>query len=954
MGGITSGVGLFSGIDSRSIIDQLLAIEARPRNQASARVVQLQLQQAAFLDINSRMLALKSASGTFRTNNLFKSKAVTSSNAEILSATAERTAAPGTYQFVVDRLVSTQQLLSRGFSDTTNSSVGATAFTFETAQARLDRDVALSDLNDGQGIERGRITITDSAGTAATVDLSRATTVGDVLEAINQNGTARVQASVSGGRLVLKDIAGGGGQLRVGDLNSSTTAASLGIAGTATGTLTGQSVYRLGNNTTLSSLGDGRGVAIRNVAGTGASNFSISVGGTAVQVNIGDVYEDRPNAAGTLVLTKVRGAASTVGQVLERMNAALDAAGFADVDAAVDGENGRLTITDTQGSRQIVVTEGNDSTARDLGLAGGASSASFVGKRVLAGLNTTLVGGLNGGRGVQGDGNIDFTLRDGSTFAATVDPNQSLNEVMRSIESQSGGRIKLELDRRGTGLTLTDLTGGSGNLIIEGTGGADTAASLGLSTGATGVAAATFSSGNLQRQYVSRATLLSSLNNGKGIGTGEILIRDAQGNTSAKITIGSEIKTVGDLIQHLNTRGVAIEARINAKGDGIEIVEAAGPTGANKIKITDSVGTVAKALGIAGEATGTGTANKLDGSAERTVNFLATDTLQQVIDKINQAGVGVSASAIRDGGGATPFRVNLTSSSTGTNGRFLVDTGSLDMGWRSLDAGNDARLFFGSADPARGVAVTSSTNQLDGIIPGLRIDAKSVSSTPVSLTVKSDNEAVISAVKVFVETFNIAIGRVDFQSKYDAASERGGPLLGDSTALELRSGLFRLVQSPMQGATGQYNRLTQIGIKVVGGGKIELDESKLRDALQTDFQSVESLFTARDVAEDTTTTLTPGVTIRNPNAGTTFTRLGIMGQFEQLAERYTTTVNGVLTNRNRGLDSQIKLQRDRVVSFTDRLTQRRGIMERQFQAMESAIQKLQTQSSSLGNISRVG
>jgi len=216
MGGITSGVGLFSGIDSRSIIDQLLAIEARPRNQASARVVQLQLQQAAFLDINSRMLALKSASGTFRNNNLFKSKAVTSSNAEILSATAERTAAPGTYQFVVDRLVSTQQLLSRGFSDTTNSSLGATAFTFETAQARLDRDVALSDLNDGQGIERGRITITDSAGTAATVDLSRATTVGDVLEAINQNGTARVQASVSGGRLVLKDIAGGGGQLRVG------------------------------------------------------------------------------------------------------------------------------------------------------------------------------------------------------------------------------------------------------------------------------------------------------------------------------------------------------------------------------------------------------------------------------------------------------------------------------------------------------------------------------------------------------------------------------------------------------------------------------------------------------------------------------------------------------------------------------------------------------------------
>ncbi len=954
MSGITSGVGLFSGIDSRSIIDQLLAIEARPRDQASGRIVQLQLQQAAFLDINSRILALKSSAGTFRTNNLFKSKAVSTSNAEVLTATAERSAAPGTYQFIVDRLVSTQQLLSRGFSDTSSSSLGATSFTFETAQARLDRDVSLSDLNDGQGIERGRITLTDSAGTAATIDLSRATTVGDVLEAINQNGTARVQASVSGGRLVLRDTAGGNGQIRVSDSSGSTTAASLGIAGTATGTLTGSSVYRLSANTTVSSVGDGRGVSIRSVAGVGAFNFSINVGGTAVQVNVGDVYENRDDGTGTMVLTKVRGAASTMGQVLERMNAALDAAGFTDVDAAIDGENGRITITDTQGTRQITVVEGNDTTARDLGLTGGVSSSTFAGRRILAGLNSTLASGLNGGQGVQGDGNIEFTLRDGSTFSATVDSNLSLNELMRSIESQSGGRVRLELDRRGTGLSLTDLTTGSGNLIIEGTAGADTAASLGISTGPAGVASATVSSGNLQRQYVSRATLLSSLNNGRGIGTGEIRIRDAQGTTSARINIGSELKTVGDLIQHLNTRGVPIEARINTRGDGIEIVETGTTPGPGKLRIEDASGTVAKALGIAGEAPGTGVQNKLDGSAERTVSFLATDTLQQVVDKINQAGVGVSASVIRDGGGATPFRINLTASASGTNGRFLIDTGSLDLGWRSLDAGNDARLFFGSSDAARGVAVTSSTNQLDGIVPGLRIDAKSVSATPVSLTVQSDNDAVISAVKVFVETFNTAVGRIDFQSKYDAATERGGPLLGDSTALELRSAMFRLVQAPMQGATGQFSRLTQVGIKVVSGGKIELDETKLRDALQNDFASVESLFTARDVAADTTTTLAPGVTIRNPNAGTTFTRLGILGQFEQLADRYTTSVGGVLTNRNRGIDDQLKLQRDRVTAFTDRLNQRRGILERQFQAMESAIQKLQTQSSSLGSISRAG
>jgi flagellar hook-associated protein 2 len=79
-----------------------------------------------------------------------------------------------------------------------------------------------------------------------------------------------------------------------------------------------------------------------------------------------------------------------------------------------------------------------------------------------------------------------------------------------------------------------------------------------------------------------------------------------------------------------------------------------------------------------------------------------------------------------------------------------------------------------------------------------------------------------------------------------------------------------------------------------------------------------------------------------------------MGQFEQLGERYTTTVGGVLTNRNKGFDDQVNLQRDRIEAFNTRLERRRGILERQFAAMESAIARLQTQSSSLGSIRQAG
>ena len=119
MGGITTGVGIFSGINTSQLIDQLIAIESRPKQLAQARVLQLQQQQAAWLDLNSKVQSLKAAAAAFRTANIFKTNAAGSSDEHVLTATAGVTATPGSYQFIVDRLVSTQQFLSRGFANST-------------------------------------------------------------------------------------------------------------------------------------------------------------------------------------------------------------------------------------------------------------------------------------------------------------------------------------------------------------------------------------------------------------------------------------------------------------------------------------------------------------------------------------------------------------------------------------------------------------------------------------------------------------------------------------------------------------------------------------------------------------------------------------------------------------------------------------------------------------------
>lgn len=951
MSGITSGVGLFSGIDSRSLIEQLIALESRPKQQAQVRVRQLQIQQAAFLDINSRLQAIKTSAQDMRLKKIFQGSAATSSDKDVLTATVGNGAPAGTYQFIVDRLVSTQQLLSRGFGDKDATALNATSFTFESAKARLDRDVALADLNGGDGVARGKITITDSTSASSTIDLSKASTVNEVLEAINSNGTAKVTASVKDGKLVIKDNAGG--SVTVANAVGSQTATSLGIAGTATGTLTGTTVYQLSANTTLKSLNDGNGVAIKSAIG-GAPSIKVTVGPTAIDINLGDIYE---TIDGKQVVKEA--AVSTVGGVLKRMNDAFTAAGQTTVSAKISADGSRLEIVDSAGGTDVTVAETNDSTAKDLGLLGTSNTGTITGKKILAGLNSTLASSIGGGAGIQGDGKLRITTHDGTVVNVDLDAlgvrDGSISDVAAAIETASGtlgsgaARINVKVNSKGTGLIVTDNSTGPGKLIIGGPTDNATATSLGIATVAGGVDASNVVGTNLQHKYLGRSTLVSELNSGKGIGTGKFTVIDAKGN-KATVDVGDDTKTLGDLIDEINSRGIAVKAEMNANGDGIQIREdiPVGQTaGATKIKVTDDTGAVAKSLNIAGEAKATGVGNVLDGTFEKTVTFSPADSLQKVTDAINASGAGVSASIIRDGSGSTPFRLGLTSKSTGTDGRFLVDTGTLDLGITTLDAGNDARVFYGSSDPAKAILMSSSSNTLDNVISGVKIDLHSVSDKPVTLSIGKDTEGIFSAVKLFISAFNEAVGRIDKQTNYDSETKIGGPLLGDSTAQQLRSGLFNIIQGKAQGITGRYDRLADVGLKIGDGGTVTLDETRLRNALADDPASVEQLFTAYAIDDSTSTDLGDGVTVSGGDKKTTYKTLGVIAQMEVLADKYLNSVDGVLSNRKKALDNQITGQNQRIAAFDTRLEAKRAVLERQFAAMESAIAKMQSQQGAL-------
>lgn len=946
MSGISSSTGLISGLNTGALIDQLLAVEARPKTLIQARVAQLQTQQAAYLDVNSKFGALKTAAQKLRLSKLFDSAQVSSSNADVLSGTASAGAPAGNYSFIVDRLVSTHQLLSQGFVDRNTSGTGLTALTFESNAARLDTDAQLSSLNGGQGVARGKILVTNRAGTTTTIDLSRTASISEVLSAFNDNTDAKVSASISGGKLVLTDTSAGSGSLVVRNATGYTTATSLGIEQTVAGsTLTGSLISYVGDNTTIQSLRDGLGLRTNQAGGTtDTEDFRITAkDGTLIKIDIGTVYD----AQGAPTATPV----TTIGQLKARV--ASQSGGKITVQTSADGSGIRF-VDNTGGTGDIIVQDVKGAAA-DLGLVSAeGASATFAGtsadsKPLLAALQSHLTSSLRGGRGLS-ESALSITTHDGTVRAVTLNTAGSVSDLLSSISDQTGGLVTGALDSNGTSIVLTDRTTGSSNLIVGGR----AATELGLATAPAGVAGATVTSSRIDRQYVGLSTTLASLNGGKGVGTGTIKITGASGE-SASIVIGDSVKTVGDFIQQVNTNStLGVKARLNDAGNGILIEKDPAFTGADqKITISDVNGAVARSLRLAGTAAATGAGNSIDGSFRVSVAVTGTETLDQLISKINSARAGVTASVVTDGSAAAPFRLKLTSNDSGDNGQFLVTSAGADLGLSLVARGQDARVFYGSDDPARAILVKRSTNTVDGVVEGLRADIKTTSTGPVTLTISRDTDATLSAIDDFVKAFNALSSKVTDLTSYDADTDKRGTLLGDSTTLALRNELFNVLQSTPLGVGGQYQRLAQVGLKVTRDGSISIDADKVRTALQNDPESVKDLFSAFEQDAIPATVDVAGVTgatVVNTATEGKYTRLGVLEKIAQLATKYVDSSTGVLTARGKNLDSEIQRNNDRIADYDERLAAKRTSLEAQFAALESTLAKLQGQQSALGGI----
>ncbi len=655
-------------------------------------------------------------------------------------------------------------------------------------------------------------------------------------------------------------------------------------------------------------------------------------------------------------------AAVTIQDVIDRINDALDTGNVANdghITAEIAADGVSLLITDNEGGGTNLIIEGaatGPSAAAHLGIEADVVSNTVDGTRIVSGINSVLVNSINGGAGLSGNDSLTIQDRDGDseTFDLSTD-HESLSDIIDSINNNSNNvDITAAINSKGTGITITEFSGVTGtgfNFTISGTAAAELNIASDLADGEGTVVEGT----NLQKQYVADASKLENLNYGRGIATGSFKITDGY-NESATVNIASDSITLYDIILEINSRGLSLTARVNDNGDGLILEHDVTETlrdDAPFIPIrVDALGsTIAADLNILGEATEVyiddDSDSTIDGSYEQVVTLEATDTLEDVVSKINSENIPVSASIINAGSGATPYHLTLTSGIAGLDGELIIDS-DVDVGFTTLTQAQDAKVFFGSTNTSNGFLITKNSNTIDDVVQGVTIDLVSASDSPVTVTVKRDTDTIISSVKNFVTTFNDAIGRINDHDSFDIETELRGALLGDPTISRVRNALHRLVQSKAIGLTTQYEYLSTVGIKIANRGQVTFDQDKFLAAYESDPDAVEALFAAFESTAVTTKEISDKVTVVVDEED--ITQSGFGDLFDKLLEGLTDPIDGPMTLADDAFEDQIKLAEKRIERFDERLEAKRERLQRQFLAMEEALAKLQAMGNALNSI----
>ena len=244
----------------------------------------------------------------------------------------------------------------------------------------------------------------------------------------------------------------------------------------------------------------------------------------------------------------------------------------------------------------------------------------------------------------------------------------------------------------------------------------------------------------------------------------------------------------------------------------------------------------------------------------KVINIRANATLEQAVEDINKAAVGVKARTVStpaglkvvveslSTGGKTDMRINTATGilNSGSNA-FGVDPTSAGAVGTDLVRGQDAKYTVDD------VPISSKTNTITDALPGSTITLKGVSAAgkKANLTVATDTSGVKTQLEAFVKAYNELDKTLRSLSAYGVSPGKGqapvggGALSGDATIRAIQTEMRAMFNQAIPGAPKGYSSMVDIGVTFAKDGTLSLDSTKLNTALTNNPDGVRQLLMGR-------------------------------------------------------------------------------------------------------------
>ena len=420
-------------------------------------------------------------------------------------------------------------------------------------------------------------------------------------------------------------------------------------------------------------------------------------------------------------------------------------------------------------------------------------------------------------------------------------------------------------------------------------------------------------------------------------------------NKDGKATIST--KTIQDITIYgndaLNFQKIGLDS-----GTGATITS--GTTG-DEVQVAKPVftdTTTMKELGLTGDGEFTIKAINDQGTyTEKTIKYGENDKLSDVLQRINSSGVG--ATALMSNG-----KISLSANSTGTGAegsiKISADGNQLFQKLGLADATGKVAEGTNGSMVVNGVKMESTSNKYN--VSGYTINVTNNIATtdaPAKVSSTTETKTIVDKVKEFVNTYNGLIEdlnkrvsekkNLSYQPLTDAQKAelkddeikkwedkaKAGLLKGDSN---INKALSDMRSALINYGSGTEDTLSKLGITTSktwsDNGKLEINEDKLTKALEADPNAVSHVF------------------VGDPDKGTK----GFISELRTTAQEAVKNIEKTAGRASSSEDSytlgkNLKDVNTKIDDWKERL---KGIEERywkQFAAMESAIQKANSQSS---------